>query len=91
MLFYPTLPVPAIKHRTTVWNAIDCGYTMLSNLICFPATHCPTGLTKDNLPFGFQVIAPPFKDNLSISIACELEKVFGGWVPPSPVQCIQNE
>ncbi|XP_074603259.1 fatty-acid amide hydrolase 2-A-like [Brevipalpus obovatus] len=87
VLFYPTLPIPAIKHRTTVWNAIDCGYTMLSNLICFPATHCPTGLNKEGLPIGFQIIAPPYKDNVSISIACELEKLFGGWTSPSSIEC----
>lgn len=33
--------------------------------------------------FLFQVIAAPYNDHLCLAVARELEKVFGGWVPPS--------
>jgi fatty acid amide hydrolase 2 len=32
-----------------------------------------------------QVVAAPYKDHLCIAIAKELQKAFGGWVPPFPV------
>lgn len=60
---------------------------MLSNLLGFPTTHCPMGLTKDNLPIGFQIITSPFKDRYSIAMANELNDVFGGCKPPFEVNC----
>jgi hypothetical protein len=32
-----------------------------------------------------QVVAAPYKDHLCIAVAKELQKAFGGWVPPFPV------
>ncbi|XP_015795790.1 fatty-acid amide hydrolase 2-B-like [Tetranychus urticae] len=87
LIICPTLPIPAVKHRTTLLNGFDPSYTMFSNVISFPSTHCPTGLTKEGLPVGFQIIVPPFNDNLAITMACEVEKLFGGWISPSAVNC----
>ncbi|XP_053208376.1 fatty-acid amide hydrolase 2-B-like [Panonychus citri] len=91
VLICPTIPVPAIKHKTTLFNGFDTGYTMFSNVISFPSTHCPTGLTKDGLPIGFQIITPPLKDNTSITMACEVEKLFGGWTSPSQLNLPQSD
>lgn len=33
--------------------------------------------------YFFQVVAAPYNDHLCLAVARELEKVFGGWVPPS--------
>jgi fatty acid amide hydrolase 2 len=30
-----------------------------------------------------QVAAAPGRDHVSIAVAMELERVFGGWVPPN--------
>lgn len=30
-----------------------------------------------------KVVAAPYQDHLCIAVAKELEKNFGGWVPPS--------
>ena len=47
-----------------------------------PVTQVPLGLGDDGLPLGVQVAAGDGNDHLSIAVALELEKVFGGWVPP---------
>ncbi|RWS21414.1 fatty-acid amide hydrolase 2-like protein, partial [Leptotrombidium deliense] len=83
VFFYPTLPIPAVKHKTTIFNGFNCSYAMVFNILGFPATHCPTGLSKKNIPIGFQVVAAPFNDRLTIAVASELEKLLGGWVTPT--------
>jgi fatty acid amide hydrolase 2 len=35
------------------------------------------------LPLGVQVAAAAGRDHVSIAVALELERVFGGWVPPA--------
>ena len=42
----------------------------------------PLGLNADGLPLGVQVAAGPGRDHVTIAVALELERVFGGWVPP---------
>ena len=37
------------------------------------------------LPLGVQVGAARGQDHLSIAVALELERAFGGWVPPDPL------
>lgn len=40
------------------------------------------GLDRHGLPIGVQVIANEDNDRLCLAVARELEKAFGGWVPP---------
>ena len=46
-------------------------------------TQVPLGLGERGLPLGVQVAAGPGRDHVSIAVALELERVFGGWVPPT--------
>ena len=46
-------------------------------------TQVPLGLTDDLLPIGVQVVAAPGNDHVTIAVARELERAFGGWVDPS--------
>ena len=52
------------------------------NLAGVPVTEVPLGLDRDGLPLGIQVAAGPGRDHVAIAVALELERVFGGWVPP---------
>jgi fatty acid amide hydrolase 2 len=52
------------------------------NLAAVPVTQVPLGLDEAGLPLGVQVAAGPGNDHVSIAVALELERVFGGWVPP---------
>jgi fatty acid amide hydrolase 2 len=55
------------------------------NLMGLPATAIPLGLNADGLPLGVQAVAGRDRDHVSIAVAMELERVFGGWVPPHQV------
>lgn len=58
-------------------------YTMLFNLMGFPATHVPAGRDANGLPVGFQVIAAVGHDRLCLSIAEELQRAgIAAWTPP---------
>ena len=49
-------------------------------------TNVPMGLDRYGMPFGVQVIAAPNNDNLTIQVAEQLERQFGGWIPPCSVK-----
>ncbi len=53
------------------------------NLAAVPVTQVPLGLGAGGLPLGVQVAAAPGRDHVSIAIAMELERVFGGWLAPN--------
>ena len=57
--------------------------TALFNLIGLPVTEVPLGLNEDGLPLGVQVAAGRDRDHVAIAVAVELERAFGGWVPPT--------
>ena len=57
-------------------------YTAILNVLELPATQVPLGLSADGLPLGVQVVAGPGRDHVCIAVAMELERAFGGWVPP---------
>jgi fatty acid amide hydrolase 2 len=52
------------------------------NLAELPVTQVPLGLGRAGLPLGVQVVAGHGRDHVAIAVALELERVFGGWVPP---------
>ena len=57
-------------------------YTAILNMMEFPVTQVPLGLNEKGLPLGVQVAALHGNDHMTIAAAGELEKAFGGWVPP---------
>ncbi|KAI1289831.1 Fatty-acid amide hydrolase 2 [Halotydeus destructor] len=82
VLLFPTQPEVAPKHKTTILKMQNTCYTSIFNLLEVPITQCPLGLNKDGLPIGVQVVASPFNDHLTLAVAQELERKFGGWVAP---------
>lgn len=82
VLFYPTYPVAAVQHRESFVRVFGVMYTMLFNVLGFPATHVPLGRDLKGLPIGMQVVAAPYQDRLCLCMAGELEAAFGGWVKP---------
>lgn len=84
VLLFPTWPTLAPKHNQTLFRPFDLNYTTIINTMSVPSTHATLGLDPySKLPIGLQVIAGPGQDRLSIAVAVELERKFGGWVPPS--------
>ena len=57
-------------------------YTAILNVMELPVTQAPLGLNAAGLPLGVQVAGVPGNDHVTIAVALELERAFGGWVPP---------
>ncbi|RWS13754.1 fatty-acid amide hydrolase 2-like protein [Dinothrombium tinctorium] len=87
VFIYPCHPVIAPKHKTTIPKYFNFTYAGVFNFLDVAITQCPTGLNKDGVPLGVQVVATSCNDHLTIAIAEELERAFGGWKPPSDVLC----
>ena len=82
VLLHPTHPRVAPRHGRThgrPWLLTPCG---VFNLAGVPVTEVPLGLTERGLPVGVQVAAGMDRDHVSIAVALELERVFGGWQAP---------
>ena len=82
VLLHPPAPKVAPKHGRTVGRLWWIHPMIVFNLAAVPVTQVPLGLDSDGLPLGVQVAAGHARDHLSIAVALELERVFGGWVPP---------
>lgn len=75
----------APKHKTTILKMHNVSYTSIFNIMQVPITQCPLGLNKAGLPLGVMVIGGPYQDHLTLAVGRELERAFGGWVPPCKV------
>ena len=82
VLLHPAHPRTAPRHGRTVGRPWLFTPSAMFNLAGVPATEVPLGLSAAGLPLGVQVAAGPGSDHLSIAVAMELERVFGGWRPP---------
>ena len=83
VLLHPPHARVAPKHGRTVGRPWTITPTAMFNLLQLPVTEVPMGLDARGLPLGVQVVAPHERDHVSIACALELERVVGGWVPPS--------
>ncbi|KAK7077967.1 Fatty-acid amide hydrolase 2 [Halocaridina rubra] len=85
VLLFPSHPTPAPYHGQPLFRGLNFVYTAIINVLLFPSTQCPLGLGSEGLPLGIQVVSNHYNDHLSLAVAGELEKAFGGWVCPSKV------
>jgi len=86
VMLYPVFPRTAPKHYQPLLRPFEFVYTAVINAVELPATAIPLGLDRRGLPLGIQAVASWGQDHLSIAIAQELERAFGGWVPPFPTE-----
>ena len=82
VLLHPPHPRVAPRHGQTVGKPWLLTATAVFNLAGTPVVQIPLGLNKQGLPLGVQAAAGPDNDHLAIAVAVELERAFGGWVPP---------
>jgi fatty acid amide hydrolase 2 len=85
VLLHPAHSRVAPKHGRTLgrpWLLTPCA---VFNLAGLPVTEVPLGLSGGGLPLGVQVAAGLDRDHVSIAVALELERVFGGWQAPRGV------
>lgn len=82
IMLYPSYPQPAPFHGKPLLMPFHWVYTAIFNMMEFPVTQVPLGLNGENIPLGVQVASIPGNDHITIAVAMELEKTFGGWIPP---------
>lgn len=82
VMLHPPFARVAPRHGMTVGRPWILGPMAAFNLLGLPATEVPMGLNERGLPLGVQVAAASGKDHLTVAVARELERAFGGWVPP---------
>jgi aspartyl-tRNA(Asn)/glutamyl-tRNA(Gln) amidotransferase subunit A len=94
VIIVPTtiIPTPAFDDQTVSIDnhVIETREALLRNSIIFnstglPAVSIPIGLTKDKLPVGAQIIGPPFKEDLILSVAYKYEctnSSLNKFIPP---------
>ena len=86
VLLHPTHPRVAPRHGRTVGKPWLLTTTAVFNLAGLPVAQIPLGLNMRALPLGVQAAAAPDRDHVAVAVALELERAFGGWVPPPPAK-----
>ncbi len=82
VLLHPAHPRVAPRHGATVGRPWLMTPAAIFNLAGVPVTEVPLGLSERGLPLGVQVAAACGRDHVSLRVALELERAFGGWVAP---------
>ena len=83
VVLHPAHPRTAPRHGRTLGRPWLLTPAAVFNLAQVPVTEVPLGLSEHGLPVGVQVAAGRDCDHVAIAVALELERVFGGWIPPS--------
>ena len=79
----PTTATAAPPHGATFEESNkNAFYTGPYNLTGWPGTVVRCGTSSDGLPIGVQVIARPWREDVSLAVAGWLESMFGGWQRP---------
>ena len=87
IFLYPTHPIPAPYHNQPLIVLFNFSYTGIFNVLGVPVTAVPMGLAaEEGVPIGLQVVGARYRDCLTLAVAEEMERAFGGWVPPFPTK-----
>ncbi len=82
MLLHPAHPRPAPRHGRTLGRPWLLTPAAVFNLAGRAGHRGAARARAEGLPLGVQVAAGLDRDHVSIAVALELERVFGGWVAP---------
>ncbi len=66
--------------------SFNFAYTGIFNCTGNPVTQVPLGLGSWGVPLGAQLVCARNQDRLGLALALEVEKLFGGWVPPTGIE-----
>ena len=79
----PVAAIPAPEHgRTYDEDLRNMFWTGPYNITGWPGTVVRCGTSADGLPIGVQVIAHPWREDVSLALAGALESALGGWQRP---------
>ena len=85
LILTPTSPTTAFKlgenSDNPVANYLADACTVPVNIAGLPSMSIPCGVVENNLPTGFQLIAPQWREDNIFKAAFAYEKAFGGFLP----------
>ena len=90
VLLYPPYATTAPRHDVPLMWPFLWVYTAVLNVMQLPVTQVPLGLDTKCLPLGLQVGGGHGQDHLTMSVAMELERAFGGWVRPPRLEAVRS-
>ncbi len=76
----PVNVAPAPRHGT--FDRASAVYTQIFNVTGWPSTAVRAGTSKEGLPIGVQVVAHPWREDVSLALAGLLEKSLGPFAGP---------
>jgi amidase len=82
VLLCPVHTHPALPHGVNPMDNGGTSYLVPINMTGWPAATVRCGASAEGLPIGVQVIAKPWREDVVLAVAKELERQFGGWKPP---------
>ena len=85
VILCPVNSSPALPHGTTLdeENLPGFSYTVAYNLTGWPAVVVRGGTSPEGLPIGVQVVARPWREDVALAVAQQIEIISGGWKRPS--------
>ena len=73
----------ARPHRSSHSDSFDdWSYMTIHNLLGWPGVAVPAGTSAEGLPVGVQVVAAPWREDICLAVAQEIESLMGGYQPP---------
>ena len=80
----PVNAAPALPHGESMGPGISrFSYTMTYNLVGWPAAVVRGGTSPEGLPIGVQVVTRPWREDVGLAVARQLEERLGGFRPPA--------
>ncbi|NQT72884.1 MAG: amidase [Chloroflexi bacterium] len=81
VILCPVNSFPAMAHGAADENLEALSYTMTYNMTGWPAAVVRGGTSPNGLPIGLQIVAQPWREEVSLAVAGYLEKALGGFQP----------
>jgi amidase len=80
----PACVHPAMPHGNSFEDGAGAAfcYTMTYNLTGWPGVVVRGGTSPEGLPIGVHIAARPWREDVALAVAAELERATGGWQRP---------
>ena len=84
LIVCPISAQPALLHGASYdeEHLRGLGYSGVYNVTGWPAAIVRVGTSPEGLPIGVQMVARPWREDVSLAAARVLEAAFGGWQRP---------
>ena len=80
VLLCPACYTPAVPHGAM--RDIEFSYALPYSLTGWPCVVVRTGTSSEGLPIGVQVVARPWREDVALAVAQQIETALGGWQRP---------